>query len=168
MATTTLKGVNRTAWASTVPSQAVNYGQQYGAVHFSFDYYTWAADSVLGDIVTLMRLPKNCTIIDCKIGSNDHGSAGQYDIGWLSTNTTDEATDDDAFCNEFNPEGTGGNVFSIFGAGLTAGTGVGAVVNNNASVFKRLAADVDVTITVTEASNVGTGATIYVGILFAQ
>lgn len=167
MATTTLKGANRLAWATTVPESKTNYGQENGGVRFSYDQYTWATDSVIGDIVTLMRLPAGATIIDVLVYSNDNGSAGQYDIGYLSSNTTDEASDDDAFCNEFNPEGTAGNVFSIFGAGLQGGTGVGDVSCTNVVPFKRLAAPVDVRITVTEASNVGTGVTIKVGVLFA-
>lgn len=162
MATLTLKGVNRTYRTSAPPSK-IPAGEERGKVHFYFDEYSWTTDSVIGDVVTLMTIPNGARIINAYAKSNDHGSAGQYDIGWAAGATAVEAADDDGLFNEFNPEGTGGNVISLMGGGYSAGTGQGAV-NNSVGLFKKFTEDVNVTITVTEASNVGTGATLQVGV----
>ncbi len=172
MATLTLKGTNRTLWGSNVPSEKAPAGENPGKVHWLYDDYSWATDSVIADVVTLMQIPKGARIVDAVVKANDHGSAGQYDIGYAASAELDsagsavEAADDDALFNEFNPEGTGGNVASLGGGGLLGGTGIGAVNTAGAALFKSFSAAVNVTITVTEASNVGTGVNIKLGVAY--
>lgn len=158
MATTTLKGVNRTYRTSTPPTK-IPAGEERGKVHWYYDEYSWSTNSVIGDIVTMMTIPNGARVIGGTIKCNDWGTAGQMDLGYAASADGTEAADDDAFFNEFNPETTGGNV-GMIGQGATGADGAAP----GAGLFKKFAADVNVILTVTEASNVGTGATVQVGI----
>lgn len=166
MATLTLKGVNRTLRTAAPPSK-IPAGEERGRVHWYYDEYAWTTNSVIGDVVTLMTIPKGARVVDAIVTMNDNGTAGQYDIGYAASADGLEAVSAAAFFDEFNPEGTGGNSASLGGGGLTGGTGIGAVAPGSA-LFKKFLADVNVTVTVTEASNVGAGTlTIKVGIQVA-
>lgn len=162
MSNTGLLGVNRTK-RSTVPPTKISPGEERGKVHWYYDEYTWSTNSVIGDVVTMMKIPKGARIVDGVIQSADNGTVGKYDLGFDGGDNGDETADQDGLIPAFNPVDTGGNVATINGVGAAAGAGYGAKAPG-AAILKSFADSCNVLLKCTEASDVGTGVTVKVAI----
>jgi len=145
----TLLGLNRTKWASTVPSVKIPKGEGYSHLHVAYDSYTYAEASEIGDIVTMQKIPASARVHNVVVYSDDNGTAGVWDVGWGVSADAVEAADQDGFILGFNPETDNGA--SMQGGGIAAGTGGGFAARPG--LFKQFASAVDLKLQCTEASS---------------
>ena len=153
MATTTLKGVNRTNTVA-VPTVKAPPGEQHGKVHGIYDSYTWTTNSVINDVVTLGadKIPAGARIVGATVScTDDNGSAGKYSLGWGASDDAVESAAVAGFILDFAPQSTGGNVASSCGGG-PATTAIAT-----SGIHKTFASACDLKLKCTEASDVGSG-----------
>lgn len=146
-ADTTLLGANRTLWASNVPSEKIARGEGHAPLLVAYDSYTYAEASEVGDIITLMQLPKGAKVHNAVIYSDDNGTAGVWDLGWGASSDAVISADQDGFVLSFNPESD--NVASMLFH--SDGTGSGSLARPG--LFKEFTSAVDVKLQCTEASS---------------
>lgn len=158
MATTTLKGTNRTFRKASPPSK-IPGGEERGKFHVYYDDFVYATNSVIGDIITMMTLPKGFKVHGAQMLSTaDQGSVGTMSLGNAVSSDALEAASATSLINQGVYTGTGGNC-------LTAAGGVaGAGVAPGPMLLRTLLADVDVQVKIDAASDAGTGFTIKVSV----
>ncbi len=158
MATTTLKGVNRTNRTNSPPTK-IPAGEERGKLHVYYDEYTYATNSVLGDIITMMTLPKNFRIHGAQMMSTaDEGTVGTISLGTTVSADATEAASATSLINQGVYTSTGGNCLTA--AGGVAGAGAAPATN----LLHQLTDSVDVQVKIDAASDVGTGFTIKVSV----
>lgn len=158
MATTTLKGVNRTYRTASPPTK-IPAGEERGKVHVYYDEYTYAANSVINDVITMMTLPKNFRVHGAyMLSTADQGSNGTMSLGNAVSADALEAVSATSLINQGVYTGTGGNCLTAAGGVAGAGVAPGTMLG------RALLADVDIKVLIDAASDAGTGFTIKVAV----
>lgn len=161
----TVYGVNETL-RRAVPTSKIPAGEMHGKVHVIYDSYAYATNSTLNDVIKLGFIPKGARVLNAVVKTNDWGTAGKIDLGWAASAELDssgsavEAANTTGFLSAQSVQSTGGN-----GLTLDNGPAVDGVAPP-AGIFKSFSAECQLQVTVNEASNVGTGATVAVAIYY--
>lgn len=150
----TLYGSQYAANYNTVPNQRTQAGDQNAAVkRIYFSYAVAAAVIALNDVIKLARLPKGARIYNAALKFPDQGTTGTSTLGWaaspeLSGGSAVEAADDDGLLTTVDMKAA--RDFVTLTQQMEAG-------GNVAGHLKKFAAEVDVQLKITEATDVGTG-----------
>lgn len=150
----TLYGTNATNATQTQPAVNAPVGDYGGRVRMCYDKYPITAALGASDVLVFGRLPKGAKIVEAKVVCPDMGGTGNFKFGYQTTDSSLEASDDDAF-------GT-----AIDWSGQALAYQLGATIGFSATgQFKELAADVDVIITLNGVTATTSG-TIHVAVLY--
>lgn len=130
------------------PSEKVNPGELTGRQKLLYAEYTPVAN-VLGltDVIKLFKLPKGARIVDCHVKAPSLGTTGIMKLGHTASEDGLETANSDAFIVATQLD-AGGQ--AVFGRPTAASAGIG----------KKFAAEVDVQLAFTEATDAALGDTI--------
>lgn len=146
MATLYSDGYNK-AWVND-PSEKVNPGELTGRVKVAYANHTFVANvNAIADVIKLFRLPKGARVLQATVVSPSLGTTGILSLGNAASADAVEAADPDSL---------------IVVAQLDAGgqAVLGKTTSASAAVGKQFAADVDVQLVLTEATDAAAGKTI--------
>lgn len=133
-----------------VPAKQIGVGEQAGRKRILFDSHTFAAAvNPIADVIKIGKLPKGARVLEAVVSSQSLGTTGILNLGWAASADGLEAASAAGFITGAD---AGGQAVKALMAAGAAGLG------------KKFAAEVDVQLVLTEATDGALGDSVSVWI----